>query len=69
MTVTDPRPAAQSAAVRELLDEAAADYAAAEAHRARAQANAAADAGIRARAARAAGDQYDRAAITHRAAR
>ncbi|MCR8574702.1 hypothetical protein [Streptomyces sp. Isolate_219] len=44
MTIADHRPAPVSDTVRELLDEAAADYAATEEHRRRAQANAKADA-------------------------
>lgn len=52
--------------VRELLAEAAKDYASTKAHRRRAQANATADAETRARAARSASDQYGCATITHR---
>lgn len=67
MTVADHRPAAPASdTVRELLAEAAKDYAAAEAHRRHAQADATAGADIRARAARSAGDQHDCATITHR---
>ncbi|MFI2184596.1 hypothetical protein [Streptomyces sioyaensis] len=54
--------------VRALLDEAAADYSAAEEHR-RSGLTHRDNAGLHARAARSAGDPYDNAATAHRVTR
>lgn len=63
MTIADHCPAPASDTIRELLAEAAADYKAAQ--RKRQGLDHRDDAGVRARAARAAGDHYDNARVTH----